>query len=40
MRDPAELAAMRVSGRLLARVFEMLDGIDLAGIVFILLIVD
>ncbi|MEH3107665.1 MAG: type I methionyl aminopeptidase [Sphingomonas fennica] len=31
MRDPAELAAMRVSGRLLASVFEMLDGIDLAG---------
>lgn len=26
-----ELALMRVSGRLLARVFEMLDGLDLAG---------
>lgn len=26
-----ELALMRISGRLLARVFEMLDGIDLAG---------
>ena len=26
-----ELALMRVSGRLLARVFEMLDGLSLAG---------
>lgn len=26
-----ELALMRISGKLLARVFEMLDGIDLAG---------
>jgi methionyl aminopeptidase len=27
-----ELALMRVSGRLLAQVFEMLDGLTLAGV--------
>lgn len=31
VKTPAELALMRTSGRLLARVFEMLDGLDLAG---------
>ncbi|WP_448660407.1 type I methionyl aminopeptidase [Sphingomonas sp. CJ99] len=32
IKSPAELALMRISGRLLARVFEMLDGIDLTGL--------
>ncbi|MET4896632.1 type I methionyl aminopeptidase [Sphingomonadaceae bacterium jetA1] len=31
VKTPDELALMRVSGRLLAPVFEMLDGLDLAG---------
>ncbi|WP_419896039.1 type I methionyl aminopeptidase [Roseomonas sp. USHLN139] len=31
VKTPDELALMRVSGRLLARVFEMLDGLALAG---------
>ncbi|MBB5707497.1 type I methionyl aminopeptidase [Sphingopyxis panaciterrulae] len=31
VKTPAELALMRESGRLLASVFEMLDGLDLAG---------
>ena len=32
VKTPDELALMRVSGRLLASVFEMLDGRDLAGL--------
>lgn len=31
VKTPDELALMRISGKLLASVFEMLDGIDLAG---------
>lgn len=31
VKTPEELALMRISGRLLASVFEMLDGLDLAG---------
>ncbi len=31
VKSPGELALMRASGRLLAQVFEMLDGLDLAG---------
>uniref|UniRef100_UPI0035ADA40A M24 family metallopeptidase n=1 Tax=Rhizorhabdus sp. TaxID=1968843 RepID=UPI0035ADA40A len=31
VKTPEEIALMRISGRLLASVFEMLDGIDLAG---------
>lgn len=31
LKTPDELALMRVSGRLLASVFEMLDGVQLAG---------
>ncbi|WP_068082149.1 type I methionyl aminopeptidase [Novosphingobium rosa] len=31
VKTPEELALMRISGRLLARVFEMLDTLDLAG---------
>lgn len=31
VKSPDELALMRISGRLLASVFEMLDGLDLAG---------
>lgn len=31
VKTPDELDLMRTSGKLLARVFEMLDGIDLAG---------
>lgn len=31
VKTPEELALMRTSGRLLASVFEMLDGVDLAG---------
>ncbi|KAK0349191.1 hypothetical protein LTR94_034144, partial [Friedmanniomyces endolithicus] len=31
VKTPDELALMRISGRLLAQVFEMLDTIDLAG---------
>lgn len=31
VKTPDELALMRISGRLLASVFEMLDGLDLAG---------
>ena len=31
VKTPDELALMRLSGRLLASVFEMLDGLDLAG---------
>src|SRR3546814_12542125 len=31
VKAPAELSLMRESGRLLASVFEMLDGLDLAG---------
>src|SRR3546814_9197208 len=31
VKTPAELALMRESGRLLASVFEMPDGLDLAG---------
>lgn len=31
VKTPDELALMRISGKLLARVFEMLDGLDLAG---------
>ena len=31
VKTPDELALMRESGRLLASVFEMLDGLDLAG---------
>ncbi|WPZ32720.1 type I methionyl aminopeptidase [Thalassobaculum sp. OXR-137] len=31
VKTPDELALLRVSGRLLASVFEMLDGLDLAG---------
>ncbi|MCT2399647.1 type I methionyl aminopeptidase [Novosphingobium mangrovi (ex Huang et al. 2023)] len=31
VKTPEELSLMRVSGRLLASVFEMLDGLDLAG---------
>ena len=31
VKTPDELALMRMSGRLLASVFEMLDGLDLAG---------
>lgn len=31
VKTPDELALMRVSGKLLARVFEMLDGLELAG---------
>lgn len=31
VKTPRELALMRASGRLLASVFEMLDGLDLAG---------
>lgn len=31
VKTPDEIALMRTSGRLLAQVFEMLDGIDLAG---------
>lgn len=31
VKTPEELALLRVSGRLLASVFEMLDGLDLAG---------
>ena len=32
VKTPDELALMRISGQLLARVFEMLDGQDLAGL--------
>ncbi|MDG5488469.1 type I methionyl aminopeptidase [Sphingomonas sp. BGYR3] len=32
IKTPAELELMRISGRLLAQVFEMLDGIDLTGL--------
>lgn len=32
VKTPDELALMRISGRLLASVFEMLDGLDLAGL--------
>lgn len=32
VKTPDELALMRVSGRLLASVFEMLDGLELAGL--------
>ncbi len=32
VKTPDELALMRVSGRLLATVFEMLDGLDMAGL--------
>lgn len=32
IKTPAELDLMRISGRLLASVFEMLDGIDLTGL--------
>jgi methionyl aminopeptidase len=32
VKTPDEIALMRISGRLLARVFEMLDGQDLAGL--------
>lgn len=32
VKTPEELALMRISGRLLASVFEMLDGIDLMGL--------
>ncbi|MBD3733495.1 MAG: type I methionyl aminopeptidase [Sphingopyxis sp.] len=31
VKTPEEIALMRISGRLLASVFEMLDGLDLAG---------
>jgi methionyl aminopeptidase len=31
VKTPDEIALMRTSGRLLAQVFEMLDGIDMAG---------
>lgn len=31
VKTPDELALMRISGKLLASVFEMLDGLDLAG---------
>ena len=31
VKTPDEIALMRISGRLLASVFEMLDGLDLAG---------
>ncbi|WP_165322466.1 type I methionyl aminopeptidase [Rhizorhabdus phycosphaerae] len=31
VKTPEEIALMRISGRLLASVFEMLDGVDLAG---------
>ncbi|PCG13987.1 MULTISPECIES: type I methionyl aminopeptidase [Sphingomonas] len=31
VKTPAELALMRISGRLLAQVFDMLDTLDLAG---------
>ena len=31
VKTPEELALMRISGRLLASVFEMLDGLELAG---------
>ncbi len=31
VKTPDELALMRISGKLLASVFEMLDGVDLAG---------
>lgn len=31
VKTPAEIALMRISGRLLASVFEMLDGLDLSG---------
>ncbi len=31
VKTPDEIALMRISGKLLASVFEMLDGIDLAG---------
>ncbi len=32
VKSPDELALMRISGRMLASVFEMLDGIELAGL--------
>ena len=32
VKTPEELALMRNSGKLLASVFEMLDGIELAGL--------
>jgi methionyl aminopeptidase len=32
VKTPAELALMRISGRLLASVFEMLDGLEMAGL--------
>ncbi|MFD2249235.1 type I methionyl aminopeptidase, partial [Pseudochelatococcus lubricantis] len=32
VKTPDELALMRASGRLLASVFEMLDGKDLVGL--------